>query len=346
MRTPSPRRLVLLAVLLMALPAALLSACNRASPAAGTAEPTPIAAATDPALQAVVSAESATVISLAVEGGPREGSYEVVLDETSCSYGLMGGDSWGNQYSTLTDDPEAFSSLQLIVPSTAEAATGTSDFLTTITFGELFAAGGTSYTIDGRSDGNPRGEGTVTIRADGDAATVIITGETEDGIKIHATIHCNDVFRIASPGEPAGDTAAPVATVATLTIDGETQTFQAGDEEASCGYGESDYGFYEGENGWYYGLYRETDDGLFMFDLFVPESGTAEGTRTFYLSLEGGAYEGDGYQHIIYNDADYESGAGTATVEDDGDTVTIRVQGETDDGTVLEMTVRCEGVER
>jgi hypothetical protein len=141
--------------------------------------------------------QAQTTITLTVEGGEKAGTYEAKTEDTTCSYGLVGEDSWGNQYSIDTQDPDAFSSLQLIVPSTKAAETGTNAFLTTISFGPLFSLSGegVSYEIDSRDPGSASGEGTVTIEDNGNTARVTITGTTAEGVGLEAAIECGNVMR-------------------------------------------------------------------------------------------------------------------------------------------------------
>jgi len=142
-------------------------------------------------------AAAQTTITLTVTGGEKAGTYEVTTQDTTCSYGLVGEDSWGNQYSVLTEDSDAFSSLQLIVPSTQAAKAGTDAFLTTISFGPLFSLSGqgVSYEIDTRDPESARGQGTVTIEDSGSTARVTISGTTPEGVELEAVIECGDVLR-------------------------------------------------------------------------------------------------------------------------------------------------------
>ena len=64
------------------------------------------------------------------------------------TYGFAGPGSWGNQYSVPGKKPDEFSSLQLIVPDTKDAADGTDKFLITAGFGQLMQPGYTEHTIN------------------------------------------------------------------------------------------------------------------------------------------------------------------------------------------------------
>jgi hypothetical protein len=133
-------------------------------------------------------------IKVTLTGGPDAGTYEAHPTEVSCSYGLAGDpDSWGNQYST-SDKSVKFSSLQLIVPSTKAAASGTKEVLMTITIGEIFK--GHDYEIDTTKGKTGDGTGTATIQTTPDhkTGTVTVKGTTKDNVGIDATIQCNQVF--------------------------------------------------------------------------------------------------------------------------------------------------------
>lgn len=137
---------------------------------------------------------SATDISLLLSGGPDDGTYEAHSTDLTCSHGLIGEDSWGNQYSD--GDVDGFSSLQLIVDDATAAASGTSEFQVTVGMGVLFGDDYREYNINTRPDAPEQtGSGTVTIADTGTTARVTIQGETDDGVTIDALIQCNQVLR-------------------------------------------------------------------------------------------------------------------------------------------------------
>ena len=91
---------------------------------------------------------TATTLHLVVGGGPHAGTYDAKSHDITCTYGFAGKGSWGNQYSVTGKKPNEFSSLQLIVPDTKDAADGTDKFLITAAFGELMQPGYTDHTIN------------------------------------------------------------------------------------------------------------------------------------------------------------------------------------------------------
>ncbi|HET9426427.1 MAG TPA: hypothetical protein VFO55_13740 [Gemmatimonadaceae bacterium] len=160
-------------------------------------------AATDTGSAATPGAPAATVgeeagsVHLEVTGGQHAGTYDAKMTSAGCSYGLAGAGSWGNQYSVDATDPKAFSSLQLIVPDTKAAASGTSAFKITAGFGPLFGTGSTSYDIDTRPDANRKGgSGQVTVEDRGTSGRVTFEGKTADGIGLKGTIDCKTVIRV------------------------------------------------------------------------------------------------------------------------------------------------------
>jgi hypothetical protein len=135
-------------------------------------------------------------IHLEVAGGANAGTYDVDMKESGCSYGLAGERAWGNQYSIDTTDPKQLSSLQLIVPDTKAAASGTSTFQMTVQFGPLFGSGGASYDVNTRSDASKKGgSGTVTVQDQGSTGKVTFDAKTADGVGLKGTIDCQAVVR-------------------------------------------------------------------------------------------------------------------------------------------------------
>ncbi|MQA00635.1 MAG: hypothetical protein GEU80_15105 [Dehalococcoidia bacterium] len=131
-------------------------------------------------------------LDLTLIGGAHEGEYDATAQDGGCSYGLTGVDGFGLQYSR--DGQEGFTSLQLIVPSTTDAAVGTSVFRTTATIGPFVE--GNNYDINTLPDAEPIGSGTVTVDDRGDTATITIEGTTADGVGIDATVECHEVLRV------------------------------------------------------------------------------------------------------------------------------------------------------
>ena len=131
--------------------------------------------------------DAAASVDVTVTGGEFEGSYSGSVPDGGCSRGATGENTFGLQYST-TEDVE-LSSVQLIVNDADAAASGSDDFQTTFTFGDLL--NGTNVDLK-PADGE--GSGTVTLDDRGDTATITIEGETSDGVGIDATVECHSVF--------------------------------------------------------------------------------------------------------------------------------------------------------
>jgi hypothetical protein len=145
---------------------------------------------------------TATTIHLVVGGGRHAGTYDAKSEDITCTYGFAGPGSWGNQYSVTGKKPNEFSSLQLIVPDTKDAADGTDRFMITAGFGELLQPGYTEYTINtGASLGGPsnnvkkEGSGAVTVQDKGKTGKVTFKGKTKDNVTLEGTIDCHQVMR-------------------------------------------------------------------------------------------------------------------------------------------------------
>ena len=145
---------------------------------------------------------TATTIHLVVGGGPHAGTYDAKSDDVTCTYGFAGKGSWGNQYSVTGKKATEFSSLQLIVPDTKDAADGTDKFLMTVGFGELMQPSWSEHTINtgaslsGVSD-NVKKEGTGTIKVEdrGKSGKVTFQGKTKDNVSLEGTIDCHQLMR-------------------------------------------------------------------------------------------------------------------------------------------------------
>lgn len=148
------------------------------------------------------SGQAATTIHLVVGGGPQAGTYDATSADITCTHGFAGPGSWGNQYSVAGGNPGEFSSLQLIVPDTEDAADGTGTFLLTAGFGPLMDTGYVEHTIDtgatlGGTDPNKehKGTGTVTVDDRGQSGKVTFSGTTEDNVTLEGTIDCHRLMR-------------------------------------------------------------------------------------------------------------------------------------------------------
>lgn len=148
------------------------------------------------------SGGTATTIHLVIEGGPHAGTYDAKSENLTCTYGFAGPGSWGNQYSVTGKKPSEFSSLQLIVPDTKDAADGTDRFMMTAGFGELLQPGYTEYTINtgvslsGTSDDvKKEGSGTITVDDKGKSGKVTFKGKTKENVTLEGTIDCHQLMR-------------------------------------------------------------------------------------------------------------------------------------------------------
>ena len=148
------------------------------------------------------SGGTATTIHLVIGGGPHAGTYDAKSDNLTCTYGFAGPGSWGNQYSVTGKKPSEFSSLQLIVPDTKDAADGTDRFMMTAGFGELLKPGYTEYTINtGASLSGPsddvrkEGSGNITVDDKGKSGKVTFKGKTKEDVTLEGTIDCQQVMR-------------------------------------------------------------------------------------------------------------------------------------------------------
>lgn len=146
--------------------------------------------------------DPATTIHLVVSGGPHAGTYDVTSTDITCSYGFAGPGSWGNQYSVADKKPNEFSSLQLIVPDTKDAADGTETFVITAGFGSMMDPGYSEHTINTGAtlggadpDAERKGSGTITVDDKGQTGKVTFKGTTEDNVTLEGTIDCHRLMR-------------------------------------------------------------------------------------------------------------------------------------------------------
>ena len=142
-------------------------------------------------------AQVVETVKVKITGGPNAGSYETSSASGGCSHGLVGPDSWGNQISNAKDkDPKKLNSVQLIVPSTRKAASGTNEFMITVGFGPLLHRSA-EYTVDTTKGGSKKkgGSGTVTVKDKGQTGLVTFNVTTADGVKLEGEIDCKQVVR-------------------------------------------------------------------------------------------------------------------------------------------------------
>lgn len=137
------------------------------------------------------SGAAGSEITVTITGGPNAGTYTATSAETTCSEGLAGENSFGNQYSAKGKADNELSSLQLIIDDKNAAKQGTDKFSVEVKFGKLL--GGKSYSINTR-DNSKEGSGKATLTESGSKKTVVIEGKTADGMGISATITCHHVM--------------------------------------------------------------------------------------------------------------------------------------------------------
>lgn len=129
-------------------------------------------------------------ISVSLTGGANAGIYHVISKAPTCSEGLTGKNSFGNQYSATGKADNDLSSVQLIIDDKNAAKNGTDKFSFMVSFGDLLK--GKFYKINTRDDSKD-GSGKATLTQSGETKTVVIEGKTADGVNISATIKCNSV---------------------------------------------------------------------------------------------------------------------------------------------------------
>jgi hypothetical protein len=286
-------------------------------------------------------------ITLTIGGsGPNAGSHEVTSPEGACSAGLTGESGWGNQYSITTSDPKQFSSLQLIA-NTPDGGNTTTDFMTTISFGELFSASETQYEIKALGGESGAGSGTVTIEDRGETATITIKGETADGTPIEARIDCLSVLRFSGSGDSDGP-AAPANGIV-LTISGGdlagSYDFSPSSDVSTCGAGPENSSVLaesledgQKDNNFTVDYYDEKSSAaIHSLQLLVADTSVGA-SKQFYLDIN--------YQTYYLENLSGSGDLGTITVDDRGDSATITIKAKTESGDTISGTIECNSVER
>ncbi len=150
---------------------------------------------------AAASGTTASQMTVTLTGGKNAGTYAASSDEPTCSMGLTGERSFGNQYSVGGKADNEFSSLQLIVDDYEAAKAGTDKFYIKVAFGKRLV--GAAYEINGSDNsiaGKKQGSGKLTIIESGGSKTAHIEGKTDDGVSITADLTClsviNNKYRI------------------------------------------------------------------------------------------------------------------------------------------------------
>jgi hypothetical protein len=151
-----------------------------------------ISPATDkPADKPAIASSGGTQITVTLTGGANAGTYAATSAEATCSMGLTGEKSFGNQYSVSGKADNEFSSLQLIVDDYEGAKAGTEKFYIKVAFGKRLA--GNAYEINGSDNsiaGKKQGSGKLTIIESGESKVAHVEGKTSDGVSITADITC------------------------------------------------------------------------------------------------------------------------------------------------------------
>jgi hypothetical protein len=135
-----------------------------------------------------------TLITVKLTGGANAGSYTATSATPTCSMGLTGAKSFGNQYSVSGKKDNEFSSLQLIVDDYAAAKSGTTKFYIKVAFGKQLM--GNAYIINGSDNslaGAKEGTGKLTVRESGGIRLAHIEGTTKTGVAIVADLTCYSV---------------------------------------------------------------------------------------------------------------------------------------------------------
>lgn len=175
--------------------ALLLLECNN-STNNKTASATPDSASSSTSKpDAVAGSTAGTEITVTLTGGANAGTYTATSVDPTCSEGLTGKKSFGNQYSVKGKADNEFSSLQLIIDDKDAAKKGTDKFYIKVAFGKLLR--GKAYEINGGTSFlalAKMGSGKATLLESGATKTVVVEGKTADGVGISASIKCNSVI--------------------------------------------------------------------------------------------------------------------------------------------------------
>lgn len=178
------------------LAALLLWACN--NPIKKSAAGATDSAATSTVVAALPDNKAAaTEITVTLTGGANAGTYTASSTEPTCSEGMAGEKSFGNQYSDGGKKDNELSSLQLIINDKDAAKSGTDKFYISVIIGKLMD--GKRYFINGGVDfeglTDKGGNGKATFTEAGGTKIVAVEGKTAAGVGISATIKCNNVVR-------------------------------------------------------------------------------------------------------------------------------------------------------
>jgi hypothetical protein len=144
-----------------------------------------------PVEKPAATGKGGTQMNVTLTGGANAGSYTASSAEATCSMGLTGEKSFGNQYSVSGKADDEFSSLQLIVDDYEAAKAGTEKFYIKVAFGKRLM--GNKYEINGSDNsiaGKKQGRGKLTITETAGSKVAHVEGKTSDGVSIIADISC------------------------------------------------------------------------------------------------------------------------------------------------------------
>ncbi len=166
---------------------ALLASCGSATTKTGSLGTTNASEVSAPA----ADNSKGTEIAVTLTGGANAGTYKASSNESTCSMGLTGEKSFGNQYYVTGKGEKELSSVQVVADNYDEAKKGTRNFNMQFSFGDL--PGGASYSLNPNSN---LGTGTLTMTESGSAKSATIEGKTKEGVCIKAVITCKTVQKM------------------------------------------------------------------------------------------------------------------------------------------------------
>lgn len=175
---------------------AVVAACGGQSPSAtatpgqGTTPTQPPAAATNapPTSPPVVGGEGTSVVHVVIASGPDAGTYDETGIKSDCNTSSTGS---GATFVDLSA-PEGVTSL--IFSSAVGGASLTAGFYFQVLLGAI-SASQTVLEIQTLDPAVARGSGTATLQDNGATIKWTISGMTEDGIGVEATVECGPVDR-------------------------------------------------------------------------------------------------------------------------------------------------------
>jgi hypothetical protein len=150
------------------------------------ASPPPPTSSTEPGTPAQPSTPGApggaafSVPRLSITGGPQAGSYTVTADRPACSFGLVGKDTWGIQYTAEGESQPR--SIQAMIFGVPRGGGETSELTFTVAFARPLHV----QTREGMPNS---GSGTISVKG-GDTPIITVSVTTKDGESIDAEIHC------------------------------------------------------------------------------------------------------------------------------------------------------------